>query len=321
MKSFLNYLYEEEGQLDEAGIRFDDKYEFPKSGHVIFLTGGAGSGKDFVLDKVLLFKGKVLNIDDTQNTMLKFMLKNPKSEMSQQFMRRFGKSPDKIDMRSPEKTVSGLEKTPMTDTERMHHFADAPHDNVVIDFLTGAMTISDPERKPNVVFNITGKSMKSIESYSYFCQYVGYDPKNIHIAWVVSDVLQAISNNKQRSRYVPISILEKTHAGARDTMLTLLTMGHDKLRKIMDGNFFIVFNKKGTKDSVLKKQDPRLPRDPGRKIFDEPEDYSGTVLEKYTAAHVKEPGKPVKEPLFDPDDPTVKKKLNSYLSQVGGIQQ
>ncbi len=304
MKSFLNYLFEQEGQVDEAGIKFDDKYEFPKSDNILFMAGGAGSGKGFVLGNLLLFDGKVLNKDDIQTELMLYMQKHPESEMAKKFKAKFGDIPK--DQLSPRKTQTNV-INPKTgnperynDTEKLHHFAKGYYDSQLDSFFKSAAKSSTG--KPNIIFDITGSELDDFTKRVKMAEEAGYDKKNIHIAWIVTDVASAIDNNAARDRYVPIKILRKSHSDVKNTMMQLLWMEYPKLKEIFDGHFFIIFNNKQNKDlKVSTHRDRNAVKDlKGKAIWTEPGDpdwmtkKGGVPREKaYVACHAKEPGKPV----------------------------
>jgi hypothetical protein len=52
----------------------------------------------------------------------------------------------------------------------------------------------------------------------------GYDRKNVHLTWVLTDYKVAIKNNldPERGRVVPEDILLQTHSGAAKTMYSIL---------------------------------------------------------------------------------------------------
>lgn len=42
--------------------------------------------------------------------------------------------------------------------------------------------------KPNVIFDITLDEIKKLREYSYYAQLGGYDLKDMHIVWVLTDI-------------------------------------------------------------------------------------------------------------------------------------
>ena len=108
---------------------------------------------------------------------------------------------------------------------------------------TSIMT-AHPERKPNLIFDVTLKDMRKLQKITNQVSTIGYDKKNIHIVWVVNDIEVAKRQNLSRSRTVPVEILVNTHRGVSMTMHDILGMGKD-LSKYMDGDIVFAFNKVG----------------------------------------------------------------------------
>ena len=73
-----------------------------------------------------------------------------------------------------------------------------------------AGSIADSERLPNVLFDITGKSVEDFESIISEVKPLGY---KIAVVWVLGEVRQAIQQNEKRERKVPIDVLLNTHRG------------------------------------------------------------------------------------------------------------
>jgi len=42
--------------------------------------------------------------------------------------------------------------------------------------------------KSNVIFDITLDEIKKLREYSYYATLGGYDPKDMHIVWVLTDI-------------------------------------------------------------------------------------------------------------------------------------
>src|SRR6056297_1565714 len=64
-----------------------------------------------------------------------------------------------------------------------------------------------PDRKPNMVFDVTLKDLQKLANISRALDQLGYDKSNIHIVWVVNDIEVAKKQNVSRSRTVPVEIL------------------------------------------------------------------------------------------------------------------
>lgn len=92
---------------------------------------------------------------------------------------------------------------------------------------------------PNVLFDSTFADMSDLESYLPRLIEIGYDPKNIHIAWVLTNYEIAMKNNAKRSRVVPDDILLRTHKGAAQTILSLVKKS---LPITIDGGIYVILN-------------------------------------------------------------------------------
>ena len=99
-----------------------------------------------------------------------------------------------------------------------------------------------PERKPNLIFDVTLKDMTKLVSIATAVEDLGYAKENIHIVWVVNSVDVAMAQNKSRDRTVPEEVLFATHQGAALTLKRILDMG-ESLKQYMDGYIYISFNK------------------------------------------------------------------------------
>ena len=67
----------------------------------------------------------------------------------------------------------------------------------------------------------------------------GYQPKDIHIVWVLSDYRIAIKQNLGRTRTVPPEILFHTHEGAAKTMLSLAKDSYPD-KSLIDGDVWTI---------------------------------------------------------------------------------
>jgi hypothetical protein len=110
---------------------------------------------------------------------------------------------------------------------------------------------ADPERKPNIIFDVTLKDLQKLEKLTRQVSSIGYAKENIHIVWVVNDIEVAKAQNLSRDRTVPTEILVNTHRGASQTMGDIVNMGKG-LRKYMDGDIAFAFNKVGVDTDVVK---------------------------------------------------------------------
>lgn len=281
MLSFKGFMEEHAEQLDEALITFGGK-AYPRFGQIVIMAGGAGSGKGFVKDKLVGVEGYNFDVDELKllATRTPGLIKKVKNEMG-------------ID-------ISKLNPKNVKDTLKNPDNVFQLH-NIVGDVLglddrrkkaLFASALTAPEdRKPNMVFDVTMKSLTQLQKYTLPLQKLGYKKENIHIVWVVNDIEIAKAQNMKRDRTVPVEILVGTHKGASQTMGEIIQMGNG-LRKYMDGELVFAFNKVGV-DSDLRKS--------GK---------GGSYIADANYVYIKRQGKSVDKKKLTND---LKAKLSSYV--------
>jgi hypothetical protein len=230
------YLSEQYDILLEKLITFGGQ-AYPKFGNIVIMAGGAGSGKGFILSKLVGIEGKTFDVDQLKGAAAKApaIQARIKSEL--------GLDIEKIgsDLKKPENVA------------KMHQIVGdyLDLDNRVKKSLYRGILLAHPDRKPNLVFDVTLKDLRKLETISRQAQNLGYAKENIHIVWVVNDIEVAKSQNLRRSRTVPTEILVNTHRGASQTMLDIVSMGKT-LKKYMDGDIVFAFNKVGVDSTISK---------------------------------------------------------------------
>ena len=218
MKSFKQYINE---KLMTFG-----KQAYPKFGNVVILAGGAGAGKGFQLNNLVGIEGKTLDVDALKSLVIH------SSKLSAKIKSETGQDISKFDLRNPD-NVFRLHEI----INDIYHISDKTQQ-----YLFGSILASAPDRKPNLIFDVTLKNMSKLESITRNITQLGYPKENIHIVWVVNDIAIAKSQNAKRDRVVPEEILMDTHEGVALTMKKILDMGGG-LKKYMDGDIYISFNK------------------------------------------------------------------------------
>ena len=264
-------------QLDEKLITFAKK-AYPKSGNLLILAGGAGSGKGFILNNLVGLEGKVFNVDDLKS----LAIKTPKiiSRVKKEF---------NVDL-------SKLKLTKGEDVAKLHDIIGTEMNlanKQQIRFFANALFQRD-DLKPNVIFDVTLKDLRKLQNITRMAEAVGYKKENVHIVWVINDIEIAKVQNldPKRGRVVPVEILVNTHRGASQTMLDIMKMG-TSLKKYMDGDIVFAFNKIGV-DSDLKTSDK-----------------GGSYIKKSDYFYVKRSGKP---PIkFSEIGDNILKKIRSYV--------
>jgi hypothetical protein len=239
---------EEVEVLNEKQILFNGGKKY---GQIVFLAGGAGSGKGFAISNFLPGNDfKIRDVDEWKKAFLK--LNQTK-----------GRFPDlgDLNLRNPK------------DVFKLHMAVkDAGIKDKTLDALLSDVS---QDRLPNIIFDITLKEIGDITEVMPKLQEVGYDPKNIHIVWVLTNYRVAVMNNAGRSRVVPEDILLKTHEGAAKTMYQIVT---GSIPRGINGKVAVILNNR--ENTVF---------------FDRPNSKGEKVIKDFTYLTIKQEGKkPVK---------------------------
>jgi len=294
MKSFNTFLQEsfsleESSMLLEKLITFGGQ-AYPKFGNIVIMAGGAGSGKGFVKDKLVGIEGKVFDVDELKSLASKtpVIVKRIKDEMGVDLpeLAKNLKNPDNVGK------LHGI----MGDYLKL--------DSRVKKSMYTSIIAAAPDRKPNIIFDVTLKDLQKLEKIARDASMLGYDKKNIHIVWVVNDIEVAKKQNKERDRVVPSEILVNTHRGAANTMGDILNMGK-RLSKYMDGDIAFAFNKIGV-DANLAKSDKG-----GKKIGMKGNTKGGSFIKDANYFYVKRKGKPPTP--VDKLDKEIRMKISNYV--------
>ena len=284
MQSFNSFLHEEmlyasqeaEALLEKL-ITFGGQ-AYPNYGHIVLMAGGAGSGKGFILSNLVGLEGKVFDVDELKT------LASKTPAIKKRVAKELG-----VDIEDLSKNL----KDPKN-VEKLH---DIMGNYLEIDkrkeraFYRGVLAAPE-DRKPNIIFDMTLKSLDKLEKIAKDAAKLGYDKKNIHIVWVVNDIEVAQAQNAKRARTVPSEILINTHRGAANTMGDIINMGN-KLKKYMDGDIVFAFNKVGVDAKLVKS---------GK---------GGSYVKDANYCYVKRAGKAPTS--IDKLDKTIRQKIKSYV--------
>ena len=233
----------EEEQLDEKLITFSNRAPY---GQIVFMAGGAGSGKGFAISNFIDSAGfKVRDVDEMKKAVGK-LEKLGKISVDKWYKKFSGNLPDGARKHVEEFVIGkGLSIADISDDLKN------PNNVAALHFIVDAMGIKDKwlismlkgkknkETLPNLLFDITAKKVGSITSVIRPLLANGYDAKNIHLIWVLTDYHVAVMQNKKRARVVPDDILLKTHEGAAKTIWSILTQA---LPSGLDGRIDVILN-------------------------------------------------------------------------------
>ena len=210
MLSFQNYITEQ--YLEEKLILYN---QGKKYGQIVFLAGGAGSGKGFAISHFMeAEKFKIRDVDEWKKAYLK--LAQVKSEY---------KELRNLQLRNPK------------DVFKLHMFVKEK--GIKDRSLELLLRDSNASRLPNIMFDITMKDAGDITDVLPQLLAAGYDPKNIHLTWVLTNYAIAIQNNRNRERVVPEDIMLLSHEGAATSMYNVIK---GKIPRGLNGGVRVILN-------------------------------------------------------------------------------
>jgi len=199
-------------RLDEKLITYGNRKPY---GQIVFMAGGAGSGKGFAIKNFVDSASfKVRDVDEWKKAFMKI---------------------DDLTKKYPE--IRGLDLRNPKDVFKLHMFVK----NLGVKDKTLSMMLSQAEegKQPNILFDVTLKDVGDIKDITPLLIAAGYKPENIHLTWVLTNYHIAVVRNKDRERVVPDDILLKTHAGAANTMHSIITKG---LPSGLNGRIDVILN-------------------------------------------------------------------------------
>jgi hypothetical protein len=243
-----------------------------KYGQIVFLAGGAGSGKGFASDNFMeKEKFKVRDVDEWKTSFIKI---------------------GKLKNKYPE--IQGLDLKIPADVSKLHAFIEklGIKDKTMSNMISG---MKNKSILPNIMFDITAKNMNSIAKMMPDLLNVGYNPANIHMVWVLTDYQIAINNNTSRPRVVPKDIMFQTHTGAANTMFDIIKNKGKKLA--INGEIKVILN--NLENTIHWKDDDAgvspENRTSGKYIKSKDGEKLG-VIKDFTYITIKRRGKPNKTP-------------------------
>lgn len=184
-------------------------------GQVVFLAGGAGSGKGFAISNFMESdKFKIRDVDEWKKALIKLsQIKGRNPELAN------------LDLRNPK------------DVFKLHMVVK----KLGIKDKTLDMLLSDAKSEvlPNIIFDITLKEIGDIEEVMPKLVEAGYQPENIHLVWVLTNYRVAVKANSERERVVPEDILLQTHEGAAKTMAEIV---RGKSPRGLQGKVAVILN-------------------------------------------------------------------------------
>ena len=219
MKTFSQYL-----DLQEKLILYNQGKNY---GQIVFLAGGAGSGKGFTISNFMeKEKFKIRDVDEWKKSLMKM------ADLQ-------GKFPE----------IKGLNLKNSKDVYKIHQFVKkAGIKDKSLDLLLRDV---NSDRLPNIMFDITMKDASDISTIIPKLEEAGYDSKNIHLTWVLTNYAVAIVNNRNRERVVPEDIMLLSHEGAATNMYDVIK---GKLPRGLNGGIRVVLN---NRENTIPYVDPK----------------------------------------------------------------
>ena len=241
-------IYEEitEDTLNEKLITYGNRKPY---GQIVFIAGGAGSGKGFAISNFLDSASFKIRDVDEMKKQLQVLNRLGKLDINS-IMKKYGKSikPKDVDL---------INKIQDEGFKLQNLNLKNPDHVYALHILVKAIGIKDasleklllgkdnPDILPNILFDITAKDVTDITSVIPKLKAVGYQANNIHLTWILTNYVTSLSNNNSRSRKVPDgsmgaeNIMLKTHEGASNTIWGLVTKA---LPKGMNGRIDVILN-------------------------------------------------------------------------------
>jgi hypothetical protein len=269
-----------------------------KYGQIVFLAGGAGSGKGFAIQHFM--QGSDFKIRDVDELKIAFQKLDALGKFTtQDLLNKYGdkiseKDKELIQKELTDKNLKMSElnlKTP-THVYILHVLIRATDvKNKTLDLMLAG---AEKGQLPNLIFDSTFKEVSDMTDVLPKLFNAGYESKNIHVSWVLTNYQIAIKNNKSRARVVPEDILLATHAGAAQTVYNLVTKS---MPESVQGGVYVILNNPENTIFIVDPQTNKAYKDK----------KGNPVIKDFKYLTLKEPGKPAKKEL------DVKKQLLIWI--------
>jgi hypothetical protein len=299
--SFLEYLQMSEYEtslLVEKQILYNNGKKY---GQIVFIAGGAGSGKGFAIKHFMQGENfKVLDVDELKKSFQK--LDALGKFTIQDIYSKYGRNISDSDKKIIDDIVgsSGMYETTLSDFDlrKPNHVyalhmlvkATGAKEKILDLILTGAQS----ERLPNIIFDVTFKDISEFNRIVPTLLKTGYTENDIHLTWVLTNYQVAIKNNLSRDRVVPEDILLSTHKGAAQTVYTLVK---DGTPKEIGGSVYVILN---NRENTIPYINPKTNKPYKTK--------DGEIIVKdFTYLKLKDTGAPAKKEI------EVKKQLLTWI--------
>ena len=210
MFPFSKFLAEQ--YLEEKLIMYNQGKRY---GQIVFLAGGAGSGKGFAIANFMeKEKFKIRDVDEWKKGFQKL-----------------------ADTQGLYPEIKGLKLKNPKDVYKLHMFVKKT--GIKEKSLDLLLQDANTKHLSNIMFDITMKDAADIGDVLPKLLEAGYDSKNIHLTWVLTNYAVSIVNNRNRARVVPEDIMLLSHEGAAKSMYDVVK---GKLPRGLNGGVRVVLN-------------------------------------------------------------------------------
>lgn len=218
--------------INEKLITFGNKE--PKYNNIVIMMGGAASGKGYIINNLVGLEGIIFDVDKLKALSLR------STKIRQKILDQTGKDISSLSLSEP---------------EHVTFLHNAIHDLGIMDkkLITFLSSVFINNYKPNIIFDVTLRDLNKLENIYHQVTEFGYKKENIHLVWVVNDIETTLAQNSERDRKVSSDILISVHRSVATTA-NLIMNKTVSLSNYMDGDFWIVFNKRGI-DSITQVSD------------------------------------------------------------------
>mgnify|MGYP000196720279 CR=1 FL=1 len=258
-------------QLEEKLIMYNQGKRY---GQVVFLAGGAGSGKGFAQKNFMESdKFKVFDVDELK----KLFIKVRDLDMN---------------LRNPD------------DVSKLHQLVkdSGVQEKRLLALSQSLSQARDPSRLPNLMFDVTLKEVEDIKELMPMLTALGYDANGIHVTWVLTDYYVAVKANQERDRVVPDDILLKTHVGATKTMSQII---RGKLPRGVNGGVYVILNNR--ENTIPYTDEKGKPLKTGGAIGKDAGKEPTMVIKDFTYVTLKKPGRPFEK------DTSIQKQVFNWI--------
>lgn len=231
----MGFIYDTILELDEQLLDEDKMVKYdgeisPKFGWCVILLGGPGSGKGYSRNHYMNIDAKVVDVDE---------LKNPTT------MKKLGLW-SAIEKQFPNEEDRDVDNDTFTSAA---HNLTKPYASKAKKQALDMGKHAHPDRLPNILFDITGDSLRKINKIIAEVKPLGY---KVALVAVLSEIEDAVTNNFSRKRTVKRDIFIEKH---EKVLLTLSEIFNTDLDKRVDEMWLIDASARNNRESVYDIKD------------------------------------------------------------------